>query len=259
MSYELNFTDKAKADLRFLKKSEPQAYKKAQKLIGELEEHPRPETGKPSIKKHNLSGHYPRKITDKHRLLYSYTITFSPWKSFLLRDIMMINNNNKTNMKNTTFFAVFGLFIGFIPMETKAKGYIKPERTENLILTNNKTTFQMKEGTISDLVELLSSYGNPKTKEQIDSWRDFGKTFDLYRYPSDKPLAKNTHIFIYDKEHETEESKKRLKNLELVYTGENCIAVMLNVFGQVKKPSIKIFVEALNYYKEKGEFLKIKP
>jgi len=71
MSYELNFTDKAKADLRFLKKSEPQAYKKAQKLINELVLHPRTGTGKPSIKKHNLSGHYSRKITDKHRLVYS--------------------------------------------------------------------------------------------------------------------------------------------------------------------------------------------
>jgi len=116
----------------------------------------------------------------------------------------------------------------------------------------------MKEGTISDLIELLTAY-KPEDQESYDSWIEFGKTFDLYRNPSSKPLTKNTHIFIYDKEHETEEGKKKLKNLELVYTGENCIAVMLNVFEQVKKTSIKIFVEALNYYKEKGDFLNIKP
>jgi len=157
-------------------------------------------------------------------------------------------------MKNTTFFAIFGLFIASIPMETKAKGYIQPENTENFTFANNKTTFQMKEGTISDLVELLTAY-KPEDQESYDSWREFGKTFDLYRYPSDKPLAKNTHVFIYDKERETEEGKKKLKNLELVYTGENCIAVILNVLDKSKDHSIDNVVKALNHYTEKGKFL----
>ncbi len=45
--YTVIFSDKAKEDLRFLKRSEPQAYKKARLLIDELSEHPRTGRGKP--------------------------------------------------------------------------------------------------------------------------------------------------------------------------------------------------------------------
>jgi toxin YoeB len=69
--YTIIFSDKAKEDLLFLKRSEPQAYKKARLLIEELLEHPKTGRGKPQLKKHNLEGLYARKITDKHRLLYS--------------------------------------------------------------------------------------------------------------------------------------------------------------------------------------------
>jgi len=69
--YILIFSDKAREDLQFLKKFEPQAYKKAKKLIEELREHPRSGTGKPQLKKYNLEGLYARRITDKHRLVYS--------------------------------------------------------------------------------------------------------------------------------------------------------------------------------------------
>jgi len=157
-------------------------------------------------------------------------------------------------MKNITIFAVFGFFTAIFPLGTKANGYIQPERAENFIFIDNKTTFQMKEGTISSLIELLTAY-KPEDQESYDSWREFGKTFDLYRYPSDKPLTKNTRVFIYDKEHETEESKKRLKNLELVYTGENCIAVILNVLDKSKDHGIDNVVKALNHYTEKGVLL----
>jgi toxin YoeB len=69
--YTLIFSDKAKEDLQFLKRSEPQVYKKARLLIEELAEHPKTGRGKPQLKKHDLAGLYARKITDKHRLLYS--------------------------------------------------------------------------------------------------------------------------------------------------------------------------------------------
>lgn len=69
--YTLIFSDKAKEDLSILKKSEPGAYKKAQSLIEELIIHPRTGTGKPSRKRHDLAGYYARKISDKHRLVYS--------------------------------------------------------------------------------------------------------------------------------------------------------------------------------------------
>ena len=78
MIYTIVFSGKAKEDLQFLKRSEPQAYKKAKLLIEELAEHPKTGRGKPQLKKHNLAGLYARKITDKHRLLCSvddHTVT----------------------------------------------------------------------------------------------------------------------------------------------------------------------------------------
>jgi len=69
--YIVVFSQKAQQDLKALKKSEPQAYKKARLLIEELAEHPKTGHGKPQLKKYNLEGLYARKITDKHRLVYS--------------------------------------------------------------------------------------------------------------------------------------------------------------------------------------------
>jgi len=69
--YDVIISQKADRDLKALKKSEPQAYKKAASLIGELALHPRSGRGKPSMKVHDLSGHYARKITGKHRLVYT--------------------------------------------------------------------------------------------------------------------------------------------------------------------------------------------
>ncbi|MDM1074347.1 Txe/YoeB family addiction module toxin [Empedobacter brevis] len=71
MIYEVIFSSKAKEDLKKLKKSEPKAFQKAVILISELMEHPKTGTGKPTLKKYNLAGFYARKITDKHRLVYS--------------------------------------------------------------------------------------------------------------------------------------------------------------------------------------------
>lgn len=71
MNYTVVFSDRAKEDLQQLKKSEPKAYQKARQLIEELAEHPKTGRGKPQLKKYNLAGFYARKITDKHRLVYS--------------------------------------------------------------------------------------------------------------------------------------------------------------------------------------------
>ncbi|WP_205940752.1 Txe/YoeB family addiction module toxin [Pedobacter paludis] len=68
--YTLEFTLQAIEDLKFLKKSEPTAFKKAQKLITELQQHPKIGTGKPELKKYNLAGCYSRRISQKHRLVY---------------------------------------------------------------------------------------------------------------------------------------------------------------------------------------------
>lgn len=69
--YTVIISPNADADLRALKKSELQAYRKAISLIKELAEFPKTGRGKPSLKRHNLAGFYARKITDKHRLVYS--------------------------------------------------------------------------------------------------------------------------------------------------------------------------------------------
>lgn len=69
--YTVIFSPKVEQDLKALKKSEPQAYKKARLLIEELAEHPKTGRGRPELKKYDLEGFYARKITDKHRLVYS--------------------------------------------------------------------------------------------------------------------------------------------------------------------------------------------
>ncbi len=69
--YKLIVSKKAQGDLKNLLKSEPQAYKKAIALLKEIELHPRTGRGKPQLKKYDLEGLYARKITDKHRLVYS--------------------------------------------------------------------------------------------------------------------------------------------------------------------------------------------
>jgi len=71
MMYKVTLSKKAKSDLEKLFKSESQTYKKAISLIRELTLHPRTDRGKPTIKRHDLAGLYARKITDKHRLVYS--------------------------------------------------------------------------------------------------------------------------------------------------------------------------------------------
>jgi len=117
----------------------------------------------------------------------------------------------------------------------------------------------MKKDDLSSLIALCASFGKPKTQEQYDNWIEYGKAFDLYREPSSEPLTKKTLCYFCDKENETEESKEELKNLQLICSGEQFIAVFLNVFEQVKKPSIKVFVKALNYYNETNVFWEIEP
>lgn len=68
--YTLEFDDQAIKDIKFLKKSEKQAYAKLLILLDELMEHPTVGTGKPEMLKFGYSGFYSRRITQKHRLIY---------------------------------------------------------------------------------------------------------------------------------------------------------------------------------------------
>jgi len=68
--YELEFEPLASEGLRKLKRDDPQAYRKAAKLLEELIEHPTTGTGHPHQLSGNRAGQWSRSITKKHRLVY---------------------------------------------------------------------------------------------------------------------------------------------------------------------------------------------
>lgn len=71
MSYVLDFTDEAKSDIKFHKKSGNKVIiKKILTFLEELTEHPFFGTGKPEPLKHDLSGKWSRRINQEHRLVY---------------------------------------------------------------------------------------------------------------------------------------------------------------------------------------------
>jgi toxin YoeB len=71
MAYVIDYTNEAIADLIRLRDSEPKAYAKAQTMIEELKEHPKTGTGKPEQWKGDRAGQWSRRITKKHRLIYT--------------------------------------------------------------------------------------------------------------------------------------------------------------------------------------------
>jgi toxin YoeB len=68
--YNVLFSDEANIDLAKLHKSEPAAFKKVQRFIGELQEHPKTGTGHPEPLKGQPENRWSREITKKHRLVY---------------------------------------------------------------------------------------------------------------------------------------------------------------------------------------------
>ena len=71
MIYQLTFSPQAEEDLKRLKCSDSTAYNKATRLIRELQIHPRTGTGKPEPLTGDRNGQWSRRITRKHRLVYS--------------------------------------------------------------------------------------------------------------------------------------------------------------------------------------------
>ena len=71
MTYTLYFTEEAKKDLAGLKKNEPASFQKVKKLLKELQKHPTSGTGKPKPLGYGYKGFFSRRITKKHRLVYS--------------------------------------------------------------------------------------------------------------------------------------------------------------------------------------------
>ena len=70
MRYEIRYTLEANIDLAKLQRSEPKAFKKALRFIGELSEHPKTGTGHPEPLKGVPYGRWSREITKKHRMVY---------------------------------------------------------------------------------------------------------------------------------------------------------------------------------------------
>jgi toxin YoeB len=71
MSYRIDFTRQAQADIDFHNKSGNTALlKKLLILLEELAEHPHSGTGKPEQLKYELSGLWSRRINSEHRLVY---------------------------------------------------------------------------------------------------------------------------------------------------------------------------------------------
>ena len=69
--YYLEFSTQAEADLKALKKSgTPAERKKIEKILCELETHPRTGTGNPEMLKYNFAGYWSRRLNKKDRLIY---------------------------------------------------------------------------------------------------------------------------------------------------------------------------------------------
>ena len=75
MIYHIDYTEKAIEGLIRLRDHEPKAYAKVQRLIYELKEHPKTGTGKPEQLKGDRSGQWSRRITDRHRIVYTINET----------------------------------------------------------------------------------------------------------------------------------------------------------------------------------------
>ena len=67
--YQIEFSVEAAKDLLKMKKSDPQAFKKLERLILELRKHPYTGTGKPHQLRH-LEGVWSRKLDKKNRIRY---------------------------------------------------------------------------------------------------------------------------------------------------------------------------------------------
>lgn len=69
--YRVNFSDEAEKEADKLMRDEPKAYKKLERLVAELKVHPTTGTGKSERFKGDKRSLWSRRITDKHRLIYS--------------------------------------------------------------------------------------------------------------------------------------------------------------------------------------------
>lgn len=71
MGYTIDFSDRAKKDLKAFKKTGDRTItKKIFRLIQDIEKNPFEGIGKPEALKHDLSGYWSRRINREHRMVY---------------------------------------------------------------------------------------------------------------------------------------------------------------------------------------------
>ena len=70
MIYKIKFETSVTKDIKYLKQSEPQVYKKLVSLLEELQTTPTTGTGHPKPLGANRAGQWSRRISQKHRLVY---------------------------------------------------------------------------------------------------------------------------------------------------------------------------------------------
>jgi toxin YoeB len=68
--YKIAFTKTARREVSLFEKSEPQVFRKIEKILKELALHPYTGTGKPKQLGGDRTGQWSRRITKKHRLVY---------------------------------------------------------------------------------------------------------------------------------------------------------------------------------------------
>ena len=71
MTYFIDYTDQAETDILRLRAEDSKAYEKLKMFIAELKEHPKTGTGHPEQLKGDRAGQWSRRITKKHRLIYT--------------------------------------------------------------------------------------------------------------------------------------------------------------------------------------------
>ncbi len=71
INYDIEYSDRFFEDIQAHKKAgQKSVLEKINQLIAELREHPFTGTGNPEPLKYNMKGHWSRRITHKHRLIY---------------------------------------------------------------------------------------------------------------------------------------------------------------------------------------------
>jgi toxin YoeB len=66
----ISFTTRAWEDYQHWVKTDKQVLRKLNRLIEDTLRHPASGIGKPEPLKHELAGHWSRRITDEHRMVY---------------------------------------------------------------------------------------------------------------------------------------------------------------------------------------------